>query len=75
MASLLENFRRRIGTLVDGDIVNTNFKPVVVDEEVLDKTKTFASRYRCSQRLGKGLFYTDSERKAERARLSKIKLP
>ena len=75
MPSLLENFRRQVGTLIEGDIVNADFKPVVVDEEVLNKTRTYASRYRCSQRLGKGLFYTDSERKAEYDRMSRIKLP
>ncbi len=75
MASLLETFRRRIGSLVEGDVINTDFKPVVVDEEVINKTRIYAPRYRCSQRLGKGLFYTDSERKAERDRMSRIQLP
>ncbi len=75
MASLLENFKQRIGILVERDVMNADFRPVVVDEDVLNKTRTYASRYRCSQRLGKGLFYTDSEREAEHARMIRIKLP
>lgn len=55
--------------------MNADFKPVVVDEEVVNKTRAYASRYRCSQRLGKGLFYTDSERKAELDRMNRVELP
>ena len=75
MASLLEQFKHRVGSLVRGNVINADFKPVVVDDEVVAKTSTYASRYRCSQRLGKGLFYTDSERKAACDRMRRIKLP
>jgi hypothetical protein len=75
MAYLLDLFRNKIGKLVDRDTTDIAFREIEIDETVLNNTQKYPTRHRCSQRLGKGLFFTDKEKKEKISRLRKIVLP
>ncbi len=76
MAGILRLFQERIGSLInDPDSINRNFAEFEVDEKSVKKTQHFAVRHRCSQRLGKGLFFTDAEKKKSIEKMRRLTLP
>ncbi|MCK4619957.1 MAG: hypothetical protein KAT52_08415 [Desulfobacterales bacterium] len=75
MSSILRLFREKVGRLTDQDTIDQHFCEVTVDENVIKKTQKLALRHRCSQRLGKGLFFTDKEKNETIAEMRKLILP
>ncbi len=75
MPDILQSFRKRIGKLVDGEVLDRDFEPVTVDTKVVENTKLYSTRHRGSQRLSKGLFFTDSEKKETLHELRTMKMP
>lgn len=76
MASILRLFQEKIGSLIDDpDSINKNYSEVKIDAKAVQKTKKFAVRHRCSQRLGKGLFFTDAEKKKSIKKMRHLTLP
>ena len=75
MPGILRSFRSKIGKLTNCDVINSEYKPLFVDEQVIIKTKAYSNRHRCSQRLGKGLFFTDNEKKNKINKTNKLSLP
>lgn len=75
MPGILKSFKSKIGKLTNRDIINSEYKPLFVDEQVVIKTKAYSIRHRCSQRLGKGLFFTDNEKKNKINKINKLALP
>ncbi len=75
MPRLLQIFTQKVGRLVSADPIEAEFKPISVDQSVIASTQSHATRHRCSQRLSKGLFFTDKEKKDNILRMRKISLP
>lgn len=75
MAGILEAFQKRVGTLVNHDVIDADYRAIAIDESVRAQTQKYATRYRASQRIGKGLFFTDTEKKAEVERMRGRPLP
>ena len=75
MVSILRLFREKVGRLKNQDTIDQHFCEVTVDENVIKKTQKLALRHRCSQRLGKGLFFTDKEKNKTIAEMRKLILP
>ncbi len=75
MPSILQQFKEEVGELVAGDVHNMEYSQVKIDEQIISQTQKFSTRHRCSQRLGKGLFFTDSEKAKRIKDLREINLP
>lgn len=75
MVGILEAFEKIVGTLVNHDVIDTDYRAIAIDESVRQQTQKYSTRYRASQRIGKGLFYTDAEKKAEIERMRERPLP
>lgn len=59
----------------NADIWDADFKPLEVIDRTRNLTHEHTSRHRGSQRISKGMFYTDKERKEKRDALRSLRLP
>ncbi|KAF5416751.1 MAG: hypothetical protein C5S38_02530 [Candidatus Methanophagaceae archaeon] len=73
--SILENYRREVGHLMEENVLDLEFREPQIDEEAREIAKEYASRYRGSVRISHGLFYTDEELEKTMQELIKVKLP
>lgn len=62
------------GDLVEEDIIDRNFRPLVVTEELRNYVLSHPLKFR-DIRIAHGYFLTDEERRAKIERLRKVKLP
>jgi len=72
---ILEEFKKKIGRLVEGEVWDREYGEVSIDDATRESAQRYASRCRCSVRIAKGLFYTDHEKDIELKRLREIRLP
>ena len=72
---ILKEFRKKVGHLVEGDVLEKEYGKIIIDEEVRETTKKFGFRLRGGVRITHGLFYTDEEKEKEKKELLKVKLP
>ena len=75
MGDILESFKKKVGSLISPDVIDADYQALTIDDSVKRQTKKYATRYRASQRIGKGLFFTDNEKKEELDRMRKRPLP
>ena len=75
MKRILDCFKELTGGLLNRDVMDLDYRKVIIDERSIETTKTYSSRYRSSQRLGKGLFFTNEEKKIKKKKLASIELP
>ena len=75
MRKILDCFKELTGGLLNQDVMDLDYRKVIIDEQSIETTKKYSSRYRSSQRLGKGLFFTDEEKEKKKKELASIELP
>ena len=73
--SILENYREKIGHLIEGDALDRPCSKPRIDEEARRVGIERASRYRGSVRITHGMFYTDKEHEEKMEKLLKVELP
>ncbi len=59
---------------VEGDVIDMDFRPLVVTEELRNMVMAYPWRFR-DVRIAHGLFHTDEEKKQRLEELRKVKLP
>lgn len=76
MSKISTLFQEKMGVLFpDRDVFDDDFSVHQIDEEAVKVTQEYSGRYRCSQRIGKGLFFTDAEKDELKKRLREMRLP
>ena len=75
MLRILENFKKKTGGLLDREVIDMDYHSVVVDNVSIKKIKAYSSRYRSSQRFGKGHIFTDDEKREKINKFKAINLP
>ncbi len=75
MPEILKQFKKEVGKLVTEDVQDMEYSQIWVDDQTILQTKKNSTRHRCSQRLGKGLFFTDSEKAKKIKKLRETVLP
>jgi len=73
--SILMEFRKKCGNLVDGNVIDRDYADLKIDEDLRQEAIRFSGRFRSSIRIANGLFYTDQERKEELENLRAVMLP
>ncbi len=76
MSGIWRLFQEKIGRLTSWpDPLDKDFAKIRIDKNVVSETQQLAVRHRCSQRLGKGLFFTDEEKQKFMDEVRQLSLP
>ena len=73
--NILQLFHKEVGSLIDKDIWDTDYKKIDIDEDCRNFIIRHSTRIRGGVRIRRGLIYTDKEAKERKEKLRKIKLP
>ncbi|NMX22306.1 hypothetical protein C5S30_07825 [ANME-1 cluster archaeon GoMg4] len=73
--SILEAYRKEIGHLIEGDVLDKPFPKPKIDEGAREEAIKYAGSFRGGVGITHGYFYTDEEREKRKQELLNVKLP